>query len=153
MPRVDCPVIISRRRHGQDTERRDGVVCGLVLLSDPEVRVHAGREFRRQLLFTGGLILPVLVSYLRIRFARALEQERAMRERAEAAQSASCSRCGRARAPCPEDGTDPTIDDLTGLSKPPPFLALAGDEWHRHALEQRPNVGADLRHRPLQIGQ
>ena len=129
-----------------------GVVCGLVLLSDPEVVFTPDREFRRQLLFTGGLILPVLVNYLRIRFARALEQERAMRERAEAANRELLSLRAELVRHAQKLERLATIDDLTGLSNRRHFLALAEDEWHRHALEQ-PDGGADLRHRPLQIGQ
>src|SRR5262249_11207385 len=62
-----------------------GIACGYVLLTDPALTFTPGNEFRLHLLVAAGLGLPLLISYLRRRFARHLELERTMRERAEAA--------------------------------------------------------------------
>jgi K+-sensing histidine kinase KdpD len=62
-----------------------GVSCGLALLSEPNLLFTPDREFRQQLTVAIGLFAPAIVVFLRTRLASALESERALRERAEAA--------------------------------------------------------------------
>jgi len=83
-----------------------------VLLSDPEVVFTPDREFDGSCSYRW-LFLPVLVSYLRIRFARALEQSEHARAPPKR-PTASCSRCGPSSCACPELERLATIDDLTG---------------------------------------
>jgi diguanylate cyclase (GGDEF)-like protein len=114
------------------------VACGWMLLSEPGLLFIPAPEFRLQLLVGCGLLLPFVVSHLRNRSIQRLESERAMRERAEAANRELLA----LRVELVRHARDlerlATIDDLTGLYNRRHFLALAEDERRRHAREQQP---------------
>jgi diguanylate cyclase (GGDEF)-like protein len=115
-----------------------GVNCGLAFLSAPDLLFTPDREFRQQLTVAIGLIAPAVVVFLRTRLAGALERERALRERAEAANHELRTLRAELVRHAQKLERLATIDDLTGLYNRRHFLALAEDERCRHALEQSP---------------
>ena len=114
------------------------VACALAFLSEPELLFTPDRQFRQQLTVAIGLTAPAIVVFLRARLARALERERALRERAEAANHELRTLRAELVRHAKELERLATIDDLTGLCNRRHFLALAEDERRRHAREQRP---------------
>jgi len=115
-----------------------GIGCCLVLLPDPELSFTPDREFRLQGMIVLALLLPFVVGYLRNRVARRLEAERAMRERAEAANRELLTLRAELVRHAKELERLATTDDLTGLCNRRHFLALAADALRQHGREQRP---------------
>jgi diguanylate cyclase (GGDEF)-like protein len=115
-----------------------GIGFGSALLTEPGLLFVPEPEFRLLLLVGCGLILPLVVSQLRNRSTRHLESERAMRERAEAANRELLTLRAELVRHAQELERLATLDDLTGLCNRRHFLALAEDERSRHAREQRP---------------
>jgi diguanylate cyclase (GGDEF)-like protein len=115
-----------------------GIGCCLVLLPDPELSFTPDREFRLQGMVVLAVLLPFVAGYLRNRVARRLEAERAMRERAEAANRELLTLRAELVRHAQELERLATTDDLTGLCNRRHFLALAEDERRRHAHARRP---------------
>src|SRR5262249_16726187 len=115
-----------------------GIACGYVLLTDPALTFTPGNEFRLHLLVASSLGLPLLVSLLRKHSSRHLELERAMRERAEAANRELLTLRAELERHAQQLERLATTDDLTGLCNRRHFLALAEATRRRHAYEQRP---------------
>jgi diguanylate cyclase (GGDEF)-like protein len=115
-----------------------GIGFGSALLAEPGLLFIPAPEFRLLLLVGFGLILPLLVCQLRNRTIRHLESERAMRERAEAANRELLTLRADLVRHAQELERLATTDDLTGLCNRRHFLALADDEGHRHARERKP---------------
>jgi diguanylate cyclase (GGDEF)-like protein len=115
-----------------------GIGCCLVLLPDPELSFTPDREFRLQGMVVLALLLPFVAGYLRNRVVRRLEAERAMRERAEAANRELLTLRAELVRHAKELERLATTDDLTGLCNRRHFLALAADALRQHAREQRP---------------
>lgn len=115
-----------------------GVGCNAVLLSEPALAFTPDHDYRMILVAALGMIVPVLTGHLRNRTARRLEAERAMRERAEAANRELLMLRAELVRHAQELERLATTDDLTGLCNRRHFLALAEEERHRCAREQQP---------------
>jgi diguanylate cyclase (GGDEF)-like protein len=115
-----------------------GVGCALAFLSEPDLFFDPDRQFRQRMTVVVGLIAPAIVVFVRTRLAAALERERAMRERAEAANQELLTLRAELVRHAQKLERLATIDDLTGLCNRRHFLALAEDQRRRHAHEQRP---------------
>ena len=115
-----------------------GIGCTSVLLSEPGLLFVPDPGFRLQLIAAFALVVPFLTSFLRNRSARRLEWERTMRERAEAANRELLMLRTELVHHAAKLERLATTDDLTGLCNRRHFLALAEEEWRRHAREQRP---------------
>jgi len=115
-----------------------GVACALEFLSEPDLLFTPDVQFRQQFSVATGLIVPAIVAFLRTRLAGALERERALRERAEAANHELLTLRAELVRHAQELERLATIDDLTGLCNRRHFFALAEDQRRRHARERRP---------------
>lgn len=115
-----------------------GIACSAVLLTEPALAFTPDREFRVTLIAVLGLILPILTVHLRNRTARRIEDERTMREHAEAANRELLMLRAELVRHAQELERLATTDDLTGLCNRRHFLAVATDALRRHACEQRP---------------
>jgi diguanylate cyclase (GGDEF)-like protein len=103
---------------------------GLTFMPDPSTRVQATAVLV--------LIIPVLTILLRNRIARRLEDERMLRQRAEAANRELLVLRAELVRHSQELERLATTDDLTGLCNRRHFLALAEDERRRQASEHQP---------------
>jgi diguanylate cyclase (GGDEF)-like protein len=115
-----------------------GIGCNVVLLTEPALAFMPDHDYRVTWVAVLGLIVPVLTGHLRNRTARRLEAERAMRERAEAANRELLTLRAELVRHAQELERLATTDDLTGLCNRRHFLALAEEERRRCKREQRP---------------
>jgi diguanylate cyclase (GGDEF)-like protein len=114
------------------------IVVHPVLLSEPALTFMPDPSTRLQATAVLVLIVPVLTILLRNRIARRLEDERGMRERAEAANRELLVLRAELVRHAQELERLATTDDLTGLCNRRHFLALAEDERRRCAQMQQP---------------
>jgi len=112
--------------------------CSAVLLSTPELSFIPDFPIRLQLVLLLALTLPPLIGYLRGRTLRRLEQERAKRERAEAANRELLTLRSELMRHAQELERLATTDDLTGLCNRRHFLTLAEDQCRLHARNHTP---------------
>ena len=115
-----------------------GIGCNAVLLSEPALAFMPDHDYRVTSIAVLGVIVPVLTGVMRNRTARRLEAERAMRERAEAANRELLVLRAELVRHAQELERLATTDDLTGLCNRRHFLALAEEERRRCVREQRP---------------